>query len=166
VTLLMTGGAINRTIVAGLGFDVIDLFGSLVGAAPQQVALHCTLADLAIKDGIVTTRSLVVTTDIADLFGEGTVDLGSERIQLDLLARAEGQPLSNGRTGISITGKLAEPDISFSAGRLLARGAAAATFGLLLKPFAAVAAAVSGGAKTANACTDLLKSAAAPAGGG
>jgi uncharacterized protein involved in outer membrane biogenesis len=167
VTLLMTGGAINRTIVAGLGFDVIDLFGSLVGAAPQQVALHCTLADLAIKDGIVTTRSLVVTTDIADLFGEGTVDLGSERIQLDLLARAEGQPLSNGRTGISITGKLAEPDISFSAGRLLARGAAAATFGLLLKPFAAVASAVSGGgAKTANACTDLLKSGAAPAGGG
>ena len=65
--LLMEGGEIDRTIVAGLGLDLFRLFGAAVGATPETVELRCALADLKIGDGIVRTDPLVVDTTIADL---------------------------------------------------------------------------------------------------
>ena len=55
IELLMEGGQINRTIVAGLGLDLLRLFGSFIGATPEMVELRCTVADLEMRDGIVAT---------------------------------------------------------------------------------------------------------------
>ena len=53
IRLVMEGGQVNRTIVAGLGLDLLRLFGSFVGATPEMVELRCTVADLEVRDGIV-----------------------------------------------------------------------------------------------------------------
>lgn len=141
MTLAMEGGAIDRQIVDMLGFDFLNLLGSLLGANERQVALSCTLVDVVAHDGKVSTRSLVVDTEVASIAGEGTVDLGSEAVNIELLARPKGKPLPSGRTGVRVTGTLAKPEVSYDAGTLAARGAAA-TIGTLLQPFAAIASAV------------------------
>jgi uncharacterized protein involved in outer membrane biogenesis len=161
VTLVMEGGSIDRTIVTALGFDFLRLFGSFLGAAPEQVALRCTLADLAVRDGIVNTRALVMDTPIADIGGDGTINLRTERINIELVARPEGSALPSGRTGISITGTLANPEINVNAAVLAARGAAA-TFGTLLTPFTAIVNALGGGGggnqASPSACAEALAS--------
>jgi uncharacterized protein involved in outer membrane biogenesis len=157
VTLVMQGGSIDRTIVTGLGFDLLGLFGSFLGATPEQVELRCTLADLAVRDGIVRTRSLVLDTPIADIGGEGTINLRTERIQMELLARPEASASVTDRTGIAVGGTLAKPEIELNPVALAARGAAAATLGVLLKPFTSLASAIGGGDEgRPSPCAEVL----------
>jgi hypothetical protein len=167
VTLLMEGGSINRRLVSALGFDLLRLAGSLLGGGtPEQLDIGCVLADLALKDGRLETRSLVMDTPAAQIAGEGGLDLRTERIDLALIARPKAVPLPGGRTGITVGGTLAAPEIDLNPVRLLARGAAAATFGVLLRPFSAIASSLGGGGGPAPAagCAPLLE--AAGGGGG
>ena len=157
VTLFMEGGSINRSLVQDLGFDFLGMLGSLIGGAPAELDLNCTLVDLALKNGLLTTRSLVIDTDAADIGGQGDINLGTEDIDLALIARPKGAALPSGRTGVKITGKLAKPQISLDAGTLLARGAAAATFGVLLRPFTAIGSMITAPAKGSEACSGVLK---------
>ncbi len=157
LTLVMVGGSIDRRIVEALGFDLLGMLGSLIGGAPAELDLNCTLADLALKNGVLTTQSLVIDTDPADIGGQGTIDLGTEKIDIALIARSKGSPLPSGRTGIKVTGTLAKPEIGLETGTLLARGAAAATFGVLLRPFTALGSMIAGPAKSDNACSDVVK---------
>jgi uncharacterized protein involved in outer membrane biogenesis len=157
LTLVMVGGGINRQIVEGLGFDLLGMFGSLIGGAPAEIDLNCTLADLALENGTVSTRSLVMDTDAAEIGGEGTINLGTEDIDIALIARPKGAPLPSGHTGIAIKGKLAQPRVTLDAGTLLARGAAAATFGVLLRPFTAIGSLIAGPAESSDACSDIVK---------
>ncbi|HEX8374183.1 MAG TPA: AsmA family protein, partial [Geminicoccaceae bacterium] len=146
LTLLMEGGTINRRLVTALGFDLLRLLGGALGFSPEQLELRCALADLVAKDGVLTTRALAIDTPAGEIGGEGSLDLRTERLDLALLARPQGGALpAAGRTGIRVTGTLAEPEIGINPAALLARGAAAATLGVLLRPFSAIASGVGGG---------------------
>jgi uncharacterized protein involved in outer membrane biogenesis len=158
VTLVMQGGTIDRTLVTALGFDLLGLLGSALNVTSEEVALRCTLVDLLIRDGIVTTRSLLVDTPIADIGGDGRINLKTEAIEFTLRARPEGSASPTDLTGISIDGTLAEPDIDINAAALAARGAAAATLGVLLKPFTALAGALGQGDQAeSNPCAGVLR---------
>ncbi|MFZ1429763.1 MAG: AsmA family protein [Geminicoccaceae bacterium] len=157
VQLLMEGGQINRTIVAGLGLDLLRLFGSFIGATPENVPLHCSLVNLEIRDGMVTTRPLIIDTEIAQLGGEGTVNLQTEAIDISLTAQPKKTPLLTDLTGISISGTLAKLELEVNPLALAARGAAAATLGILLKPFTAFAETMDPQAPAS--CADLLQQA-------
>ena len=162
IRLVMEGGQINRTIVAGLGLDLLRLFGSFIGATPEMVELRCTVADLEVRDGIVATRPLIIDTEIAVLGGEGTIDLKREAIDISLTARPVQTPLPTDLTGVSITGTLAEPQLNINPLAFAARGVAAATLGVLLKPFTAVAGAAAGAKPP---CAALLDQAPGEGGG-
>jgi hypothetical protein len=92
-----------------------------------------------IKGGLVTTRSLAIDTSVANIGGEGTIDLGSETIDLALVANPKGVAVPGGQTGISIGGTLAEPQIRVNPALLAARGLAGATLGLFLSPLTRLA---------------------------
>ncbi|MEK0082191.1 AsmA family protein [Benzoatithermus flavus] len=157
VTLVMQGGTIDRTIVEALGFDLLGVLGSVLNVTSDQVQLRCTLADLAIRDGIVHTRSLLVDTPVADISGDGTINLKTERIDFTLRAKPTGTPVPTDRTGISVAGTLAHPDVNINAATLAVRGATA-TVGALLKPFTAIIGALgNGGRDEANPCTGFLQ---------
>jgi len=117
-----------------------------LGAAGAVVLLAArTGARLAeVRDGIVATHPLIIDTDIAVLGGEGTIDLKREAIDISLTARPVQTPLPTDLTGISISGTLAEPQLDINPLALAARGVAAATLGVLLKPFTAAADAAAG----------------------
>jgi hypothetical protein len=56
-----------------------------------------------------------------------------------LTARPKETPLLTDLTGIAIGGRLGEPTIEINPVAVAARGVAAATLGIVLKPFTAVA---------------------------
>ena len=155
VELLMEGGQIDRTIVAGLGLDLLRLLGSAIGATPKQVQLRCAVAALDIGDGIVRTEPVVIDTEIADVGGRGTINLKDETIDVSLTAKPKETPLLTDLTGISIGGTLAKPELNINPLAVAARGVAAATLGVVLKPFTALAGAAEGGKP--SPCADLLR---------
>ena len=131
VQLMMEGGRIDRTIVAALGLDLLRLVGAASGATPDTVEMRCALADLTIRDGLVTTDPLVIDTEIADLGGRGSVNLADESVDISLTARPKETPLLTDLTGISIGGRLGSPEIAINPVALVARGVAAATLGIV-----------------------------------
>ena len=155
VQLLMEGGQIDRTIVAGLGLDLFRLFGAAVGATPKTVEMRCALANLKVGDGIVRTDPLIVDTTIADLGGRGTVNLKTAAIDISLTARPKDPPLLTDLTGISIGGKLGAPELNINPLAVAARGVTAATLGVLLKPFTSLAGAADEGAP--SPCATMLQ---------
>lgn len=159
-TLVMEGGAVDRTLAAAAGFDLLGVLGSVLGVTSEQVELTCTLADLAVRDGVVRTRTLLVDTPVAVIRGEGTVDLGTERIDLTLLTRPKRTvTLPIERTGVTIGGTLANPEVDLNPAELALRGATAATLGVLAKPFATVIEALGGNTEQQaepSACQDAL----------
>lgn len=164
VTLAMEGGRIDRTIVAAAGFDLLGVFGSLLGITSDQIELRCTLADLAIRDGVVRTETLLVDTEVADVSGQGTINLGTEQLDIDLLTRPKRTvSLPTYRTGVSIGGTLAEPEVDINAAEIAIRGAAAATIGVLAKPFTSIVGALGTGdgrgqaSAASNACAQALE---------
>ncbi|MGD9509124.1 MAG: AsmA family protein [Geminicoccaceae bacterium] len=154
VRLQMEGGRIDRTIVAALGLDLLRLLGAATGASPDTVEMHCALANLDVKDGLVTTDPLVIDTEIAEIGGRGTVDLKTETIDLSLTARPKETPLLTDLTGISVGGKLGKPEIQINPVVVAARGVAAATLGLVLKPFTSLAGAAED--EEPSPCADLI----------
>jgi hypothetical protein len=117
--------------------------------------MRCALAELTIRDGLVTTDPLVIDTEIADLGGRGSVNLADETVDISLTARPKETPLLTDLTGISIGGRLGAPEIAINPVALVARGVAAATLGIVLKPFTAMAGATSNPA--GSACARLLE---------
>ena len=164
VRLLMEGGRIDRTIVAAAGLDLLRLIGAASGASPETVELHCALADLDIRDGIVSTDPLVIDTAIAELGGRGTVNLKDETIDVSLTARPKETPLLTDLTGIAIGGRLGAPEIEINPLAVVARGVAAATLGLVLKPFTGLADTEAGA--SGSGCARLLAREAGGAPGG
>jgi hypothetical protein len=150
----MEGGRVDRTIVAALGLDLLRLLGSATGASPDTVEMHCALANLNVRDGLITTDPLVIDTEIAELGGRGTVDLKSEAIDLSLTARPKETPLLTDLTGISVGGQLGKPEIQINPVALAARGVAAATLGVVLKPFTSLAGAAEN--EGPSPCADLI----------
>jgi uncharacterized protein involved in outer membrane biogenesis len=155
VELLMEGGQIDRTIVAGLGLDLLRLLGSAVGATPDSVELRCAVAGLDIGDGIVRTDPVVIDTAISDLGGRGTINLKTEAIDISLTARPKETPLLTDLTGISIGGTLGAPQLNINPLAVAARGVAAATLGVVLKPFTSLAGAADD--ERPSPCADLLR---------
>ena len=155
IRLQMEGGQVDRTIVAALGLDLLRLLGAATGASPETVSMQCALASLDVKDGIVTTDPLVIDTEIAEVGGRGTVDLRSEGIDLDLTARPKETPLLTDLTGISVVGRLGKPEIQINPVAIAARGVAAATLGIVLKPFTSLAGAVKD--ESTSPCNQLLE---------
>lgn len=160
-TLVMEGGAVDRTLAAAAGFDLLGVLGSVLGITSEQVELRCTLADLAVRDGVVTTRSLLVDTPLAIIRGDGTINLETEQIDLTFFTRPKRTvtvPIE--RTGVSIGGTLADPQVQLNPAELALRGATAATLGVLARPFGALVDALGGGqdqqAAQARPCLEAL----------
>ena len=76
-------------------------------------------------------------------------------VDISLTARPKATPLLTELTGISIGGKLGAPTLNINPLAVAARGVAAATLGVLLKPFTNLADAVEG--EQPSACTTLVK---------
>ena len=81
----------------------------------------------------------MIDTAIAELGGRGTVNLKDETIDVSLTARPKETPLLTDLTGIAIGGRLGAPEIEINPLAVAARGVAAATLGLVLKPFTGLA---------------------------
>lgn len=161
LALAMSGGDLNAVLVSLSGLEFGNALTAAIGL-PQQTNVRCFVGDLALRQGIVSTRTLMLDTGVAIVRGAGTVDLRDQRIDYRISAKAKHLSIGSVPTPIDITGTLAHPDIHPEALPLLERGAAAVALGFVAPPLALLAT-VQLGVDDPHSCDEMVADARAEA---
>ncbi|HJW06897.1 MAG TPA: AsmA family protein [Rhodanobacter sp.] len=155
--LLMNDGAISKTLLETAGLNVANIvIGKLFG--DKTVPINCVATDMAASNGLFDMRLFVFDTDDAVVNVTGTVNLASEKLDLDVKPHTKGLRVLSLRSPLYVRGTLKNPDVGVHAGPLLARGAGAIALGAVAAPAALLALiAPSHGNDSDNTCRAVLQ---------
>jgi len=131
-------GEIRQAFAELMGINVANGLYLLLSKDPRQTPLRCAVADFTVRNGVMQATDSVIDTDVVRATLKGSVNLGSE--QLDL--RLEGQPkkprLLHVWAPITLRGSLAHPALGVDAGKVAAQAGLGVALGALLGPLAAI----------------------------
>jgi uncharacterized protein involved in outer membrane biogenesis len=135
--LLMNDGAISKTLLETAGLNVGNIIiGKLFG--DKTVEINCAATDMVAKHGLFDMRLFVFDTDDALIKVDGTVNLASEKLDLDVKPHTKGLRILSLRSPLYVRGTLKHPDVGVQKGPLLLRGAGAVALGAVAAPAAAL----------------------------
>jgi hypothetical protein len=103
----------------------------------HDVKINCAAADFVATDGVLDSRVFALDTDDAVINMDGTVNLKTEDMNLNIHPHTKGFRIFSLRSPLYVKGTFKDPHVGVSAGALAARGAAAVGLGLI-NPFAAL----------------------------
>ncbi|HEX2227022.1 MAG TPA: AsmA family protein [Candidatus Binatia bacterium] len=81
--LVMSGGELSGLLVEVAGLDVAEALGRLV-RGDKAVPIRCAALDFQGKEGQMGIQTLVFDTDDTIIFGEGSIDLRDEKVNIVL----------------------------------------------------------------------------------
>jgi uncharacterized protein involved in outer membrane biogenesis len=131
----MSGGNLSALLIDLSGLELGKAILSALGV-PSRTNVDCMIGDFALREGIVTTRALLVDTGEAIIGGKGDVDLKKETIDFEAATHSKNFSIGNLPTPIKITGTLKHPSIGVGVKELAARGGLAVALGFLAAPLA------------------------------
>ncbi len=100
------------------------IVGRLFGDT-EEVHLRCAVADFTVVDGLATTRVVKMSTDDAVVEATGTIDLGTEEMNMRIKPESLEWKFLSLRSPLYVKGTFGNPDIGVEAGPLLLRAGAA-----------------------------------------
>ncbi|CAN7315342.1 AsmA family protein [Acidovorax sp. LjRoot117] len=98
--------------------------GKLFGDT-KEVHLRCAVADFTVVEGLATTRVVKMSTDDAIIEATGTIDLGTEEMNLRIKPESLEWKFFSLRSPLYVKGTFGNPDVGVEAGPLLLRAGAA-----------------------------------------
>ena len=162
--LLMNDGAISKTLLETAGLNVGNIIiGKLFG--DKTVKINCAATDMVAKNGLFDMRLFVFDTGDAVINVDGTVNLASEKLDLDVKPHTKGLRILSLRSPLYVKGTLKHPDVGVQKGPLLLRGAGAIALAAVAAPAVALIALIApshdnddGGDNTCRVVLDQLRS--------
>lgn len=130
-------GSVSHLAVEAAGIDVAQALGALL-RGDDALPVRCGAGDLAIRDGRVTPRVLMVDTHDSTLWIEGQLSLADEKLDLTARVAPKDWSLLALRTPVRIGGSLAQPDVSLDKGPLARKLVPAALLAAVVQPLAAL----------------------------
>lgn len=123
--------------LTSLRHSIHDMFSS--NKKYNQMHIDCAVTNLKLRNGLAeTTNGVAIQTNAINVMLDGSLNLGAENIKMSLTTiPVRGLKLSisgNVVNTITITGNLAEPDISISGAAVAGKALSATGLGLLLAP--------------------------------
>jgi len=138
----MDGGQINALIVEAIGLDVGEALALLASDTDEEqstmVPVECLVGQFAVTDGVMQTEALVLKTTDSTITGSGRIDLGEERLALELLAHPQDASALTASTPVRIEGTFKEPKIDLVSEELAEKSLAALALGVVLPVVGAV----------------------------
>jgi uncharacterized protein involved in outer membrane biogenesis len=135
--LLMNDGAISKTLLETAGLNVGNIIiGKLFG--DKTVKINCAATDMTATNGLFDLRLFVFDTGDAVINVEGTVNLASEKLDLDVQPHTKGLRMLSLRSPLYVRGTLKHPDVGVQKGPLLLRSAGAVALATIAAPAAAL----------------------------
>lgn len=155
---VVTRGTVSHFLLEAAGLNIADmvivkLFGD------EQIVLNCLAADFVVKNGLMHTKAFKLDTEDASIDITGTINLSSEKLDLDIDPENKSLRIFTLRTPLYVRGTFKDPDIGVHEGPIAARAGAAVALGTIATPLAAVAALMNLGTDDSDDCTPLMKAA-------
>jgi uncharacterized protein involved in outer membrane biogenesis len=167
VMVAIPGGTMRKSLAEMMGVNVVPGLFELLSKDPKQTQVRCAVVDFSVAHGVMSVRRFVLDTGVVMTDGSGSINLGSETLNLKVQGHTKKPRLVRVIAPFDVTGSLVKPRMKIEAGPAIAQGVAAVGLGALLSPLAAVLPFLApGGAHDAD-CADLLaqaRAAGAPVG--
>lgn len=130
---------------------------SALDRATAKTKLHCVVSGLEFKNGVVTPKAILAETGSMTMTGDGTVNLGTERIDLKLVPSSRDTGLAAMLPPVNVRGNLADPSFTPDTAAL-AKGVLGTVAGVAaLGPLAILSPAIgSGGDDADTACAKAV----------
>lgn len=155
--MLINDGAVSRGLMEIAGLNVGNyLVGRLFG--DEEVQIHCAAADLGIKQGLMSTRLLVIDTDNAVIRVDGSANFASERLDFTITPATKGFRIFSLRSPLYVRGTFKAPAPGVQATPLALRGVGLVALGVAVAPAAGLLALVAPSAgDEPSQCEPLLR---------
>jgi uncharacterized protein involved in outer membrane biogenesis len=163
VSMLMGKGQISNLLLEFGGLDGAEIIKFLL-RGDVNVPVRCAATAFDVKQGLMTSRALVLDTTDTVVYGDGTINLASEAIDLYFRPYPKDRSLLSLRSPLKVTGTLGAPNAGPDKGALAGRAAAALALGVI-NPLLALAATIETGPGQDANCGAILRQAAASGGG-
>jgi uncharacterized protein involved in outer membrane biogenesis len=162
IAIGMVGGDLSALLVDLSGLEFGNALMSALGV-PKNTKVECMVTDFALEHGVLRSRAIVLDTGEALITGTGTVDLRSEKLDLQIRTTPQHFTIGSLAGPINVGGTFKHPSILPGA-ETFARGGLAAGLGVLFPPLAALPT-IQFGANDHQSCDRLLAQARAAAPG-
>lgn len=152
--LASSGGRVSNLVLELAGLDAAEAL-RLLFRGDHPVRVRCAVADLGVRDGVIATRNVIVDTTDTNLKIDGTIDLGTEALDLTLHPLPKDYSPLALRSPIHLQGTFKEPTIRPDSG-LLVRGGVAAVLATVAAPVTALVALIESGPGDNVDCERLI----------
>lgn len=163
VAVLMGKGEISNILLEYMGLDGGEIIKFLV-RGDRTVQLRCAAAAFDVKQGLMTSRAIVLDTTDTVINGRGQVSLAKETMDIVLEPQPKDQSILSLRSPLRIGGTFAAPSVGPDKAALAGRVGIALVLAAI-NPLLALAATVETGPGQDADCQAVLAQAAKPAAG-
>lgn len=138
VTLAMTGGSLDPTVVELIGLDIGEALAVTLTEEKDPVQIRCMLSDMVAEDGTLKVQGLVLDTTDSLILGSGSIDLEEERLDLRVKARPKDVSLLSANAPVAITGTMRHPEIAIDTLNTEDEGGLPEAIGKIVNPILAL----------------------------
>lgn len=161
VTVVVPQGEIRKAFAELTGINAIKGLILLWNKNQERTELRCAVAHFEVNGGVMRARRLVMDTGPVLIDGSGSVNLGSETLDLQLKGHPKKFRIGHLNSPIDVKGPLAAPHFSLQGGQIAAQVGVGVALATVLSPLAAILPFVDPGlTKNAN-CSALVAEQAA-----
>ena len=160
VAVLMGKGELSNILLEFMGLDGGEVIKFLL-RGDRNVQLRCAAAAFDVKQGMMSSRAIVLDTSDTVITGSGQISLADETMDLLLKPQPKDASILSLRSPLKIGGTFAAPQAGPDAAALAGRGGLAIALGLI-NPLLALAATIETGPGEDTDCRNVLKAAAEP----
>lgn len=154
VALLMGKGEVSNILLEYMGLDGGEIIQFLVGG-DRNVSLRCAAAAFDVKQGLMTSRAILLDTSDTVVNGNGQINLANETLNLVLYPQPKDRSILSLRSPLRITGTFAHPSAGPDKAALAGRAGIALLLGAI-NPLLALAATVETGPGKDADCERVL----------
>ncbi len=163
IAVIMGGGQINSLIIEALGLDLGEVLAVLAAGDEEKekgmVPVQCLVSRFDVRDGVMSTKALVLETSDSTVTGSGTIDLGKETLDVTLLAHPKDASIGAASTPVAVKGTFREPEIDVVSEELEEKGLAALALGVVLPVIGAILPFIETGDAPGVNCAALMSAA-------
>ena len=161
VAMLMGRGQISNLLLEIAGLDGGEIIKFFVGG-DRNAELRCAAATFDVSKGLMTSRALVLDTSDTVFYGEGSISLANETMDLTLRPYPKDKSILSLRSPLKLAGSFSRPKAGVDKGALTGRAGIVLALSAI-NPLLALAATIETGPGKDADCRSVLREAEAPA---
>lgn len=135
LVMLMTQGKLDALLVELAGLDLAESLLAWLGD-PDPVPLDCAYVDLQTRDGVVNVETLAVDTADTRFTGTGTINLGSENLDVTIFAHPKDVSALSASSPIHLVGTFNNPELGVQTKDLALQAGSSAILATVAAPIA------------------------------